>query len=214
MNFKTTITSVLATGALALSTAVSAATFDFAYQADNVPPFERGYASYSLTDDGITVTATGSDLSGNTDYFAYLDYGNAGLGVCKKLDANNQCDPNNDDNTTLGEVLHLSFDNEVTIKSLNFTNGDHIKNFVGTDGVVNQFNVKVDGVTSTYDLEALFTKSLTGTHFDFWLADQVEDSDQNQFYISGLTAVPAPAPLALLALGLLGLYGANRKKQA
>ena len=213
-----TIFGALAFGALAFSQVSQAATFDFAYQADNVSPYEQGYSSYSLTDlgTGVTVTATASSLTIDTDgngvndqYFAYLDSGSAGLGVCKVLNAYNQCNPSSDDNATLDEVLTLSFSEKVTLNEISFVNGVH-----GADFNSNRFYVSIDGGSAVdYALSTMFTNDLTGQVFDFWLADQVTASYKNQFYINSIT-VPTPAPLALLALGLLGVYGASRKKKA
>jgi len=195
----------------------NAALFDFEAAAN--AGGEGGFNSYSMSNDGITVTATGTDLSGNNRYYAYLDAdpwagSGAGLGVCKALNGapgvGSSCTPSNDDNVTQGEKLHLVFSQEVTIEAIKFFNGEHQTNFAG-----NMVNVSIDGGAAvSYALVNNFTTLLTGTKFDFWLANQGLDAKQNKFYISAITAVPAPAPLLLGALGLIGLVVARRKKTA
>ncbi len=93
--------------ALCLATASHAATIDFAAEADNNG--ERGVADGTTinsaeTDNlNVTLSATGNDK-------AYLDSGNAGLGVCGTLDNGAQCDPSSDDNLQSGEEVNVKID--------------------------------------------------------------------------------------------------------
>ena len=191
-----------------LSVAVNAASFDFANYADTEG--ERGYVSYVKTEGPITVTATGTANIGgqNTPAFAYLDAGNAGLGVCKVLDGGNQCNPSSDDNALQDEAVKLSFDQRVFVSDVEFVNGNHKTNFTGT------FELLVDGMSQgTINLAALVTLDLWGTVFEF-ANNSVGNYALagNQFYINVLNAqVPVPAALFLFAPALLGFMGLRRK---
>ena len=197
--------SAMALVVLAFSTAAMAlptTNFDFAAYAD--VNGESAYApTFDWTKDGITVTASGSYL-GN-DVFAYLDAssgGPGGLGVCRAVDGT-QCAPNSDDNVTSGETLHVALSGTSTINWIEFRNADH-----GTAySPLALVDISVDGgAFASYTLENIFNTSLSGTHFDFRF-------NNGEFYIKSMN-VPEPGPLALLGLGLIGLYVAGRKKAA
>ncbi|MCP4981595.1 MAG: hypothetical protein GY935_14010, partial [Gammaproteobacteria bacterium] len=96
-------TVIFGASALIFSAVGNAAVFDF-LALSNVAGAEKGGDPLVFMDGGVTLTATGSDGSGAT--YAYLD-GGAGLGVCNTIDAGLQCDPSNDDNVTVGEVLKV-----------------------------------------------------------------------------------------------------------
>jgi len=186
------------------SSIASGATFDFLAYGNAL---ERGYSSFVKTEDGITVTATGKD--GANDAFAYLDMGNAGLGVCKKLTAGNQCTPTSDDNVTSGEILSLSFDQSIRIDSITFKDANH--QTVLLDGGSLDFSVN-GGVAGPMSLSladwGLFNGS-TGSLFSFAHKD-------TQFYISSTTVSAVPLPPAVLlfgaSLGALGFLGHRRRK--
>lgn len=196
-----------------------AAFFDFLAEANSL---ERGYSEYVLTVDGVTVTATGQQfLDPFTPYSAYLDSGNAGLGVCKVLNGDNQCLPASDDNLTNGEMLTLEFDQLVDITPIFFKNANHGTNFAANA----DFEVSVDGgnfVSKT--LLHNFTEQLTGTTFSFIIGDFAANGnefspDNDELYISQLTAVAAPPsnnqipePGTLLLIGL-GLFGLGLKRR-
>ena len=192
-------TSVLLSG-LAFASVSNAAVFDFAHYADDVYG-ESAWETFTATEDGVTLDAYANTPEGA---YAYLDYGDAGLGVCStglKSDPgtkpwSNKCRIAADDNVTIGEVLTLDFG----------TRDVNITDMLLKDAVHNTFSgnimVSVDGGAATsYNGNQI----LSGKIFDFY-------TDNGQFYINTLTAnVPAPAPLALLAAGLLGIYGVSRK---
>ncbi len=120
-------------GLLMIAPGARAATFDFEAIAD-ASPGEFGAPSIVFNDSGIQLTATGrSFLNHLTTYNAYLDAGNAGLGVCKVL-AVGQCNPSNDDSVTLNEIVQLSFNKLVTVTSITFRDGDHGTTFEGLAG--------------------------------------------------------------------------------
>lgn len=168
---------------------------------------EQGYSSYTTSDSGVTVTATGtstSDTDNTPDYFAYLDSGNAGLGVCKVLNSNLQCSPSSDDNVTFGEALTLSFSQSVDLTSLSFRNESHGTTFASNA----QLKVSVDGgLFQDFDLVHAFSDDLTaGSTFTFF-------SNDDQFYLSTVggelntpsTEAPVPGSLWLLGGSLIAL---------
>ena len=157
-------------------------------------PGEAGFQTFDWTVGGLTLTATGSTVTGGA--FAYLDSGNAGLGVCKV------CTPSSDDNVTINEVLDLHFDKlaEIDFNQVVFRDANH--------KIINP-NIEISvngGGFSALNL----TSVQQGTDFAFRTLNQA-----NQFYISVLSAdevtVSTPGTLVLLALGLVGLSVTRRK---
>jgi len=208
-------------GTVGFSITANSATFNFGGIANGN---EYGAKSISFNDNGLSVVATG--WSGNElpqaepDYFAYLDAGNAGLGVCQNLNNNNQCTPSSDDNVTYGETLRLTFDYEVSIDEIVFVNGNHGTNF--TD----DFIFTIDGISQTHALTNSFGTSLImiGTVFEFYnpnIGGGGNVSNDKQFYINTLTTgsrglnppeVPVPAAIWLFGSGLVGLVAIARRK--
>lgn len=151
---------------------VLSATFDFATIANL-----GEYGAKTITFDdpsGLSVTASGfSSKNNNHLYNAYLDSswyhtgqgapgGNGGLGVCKKINSQDQCKPSSDDSIGSYESLRLLFNQEVTIEQLVFRNGNHGEDFLG------QFTVATGADPETaYDLTHIFETPLTGTEFIF-----------------------------------------------
>ncbi len=161
-------------------------------------PGEAGFQAFDWTVGGLTLTATGSTAASSA--FAYLDSGNAGLGVCKSLTGNNQCNPSNDDNVTVNEILDLHFDKlaKIDFNQVVFRDANH-----------NIINPNIEISVNGGSFSALnLTSVQQGTDFAFRTPDQA-----NQFYINVLSAeaVPTPGTLLLLALGLVGL-GVSRRK--
>lgn len=158
--------------ALTISHQAISVTFDFATISNSG---EYGAETITVNDaSGVSVIASGFNSNNNSvTYNAYLDSswfhsgagapgGNGGLGVCKKLNAMDQCRPSSDDNVGSYESLRLLFNQEVTIDQLVFRNGNHGEDFLG------QFTVATDAEPSTsYDLTHIFDTPLTGTEFIF-----------------------------------------------
>jgi len=225
-----TTTTLLSLAALGLSSTVSAATFDFVAMADNPGDAnyqgEKGFSALNVTVDGINLIATGTDTADFQTYlndvaayagsldneYAYLDSGTAGLGVCTVITPGDQCDPSSDDNVTADEVLILSFNTEVTISDLFFRDADHnpIAAGSGTD-----FSLFIDGsFAGTFEYGSPLAASFTGTQFAFSSDDYTDNgfiNDQDQFYISNVSAVPVPAAVWLLGSALGGLGFMRRK---
>ncbi|MBC7800127.1 MAG: VPLPA-CTERM sorting domain-containing protein [Gemmatimonadaceae bacterium] len=100
---------------------------------------------------------------------------------------------------TTGERLQLTFDRQVSITNTSFRAEGHVPRFDAGDLI----NIAVDGVlTSGIQLpqsNGQYNTVLTGTRFDYIFNNE-------QFYISSITAqaVPEPASALLLAAGLAG----------
>ena len=210
---------ILAAAFIFTFSSAEAATFDFAAIADGDNSYglsggEQGASSLTFNKDGLSVTATGFNGINNDPYFAYLDAGTAGLGVCQNITDKAQCTPSSDDNVTFEETLKLVFDQKVTIDTTTFVNGDHRTDFEG------DFTLSIDsGAAVTYSLINIFEMDLTGTTFEFYNPNSGGGStvsNNQQFYINTLdvTAVPVPAAAWLFGSGLIGLVGIARRRVA
>ena len=209
---------LFAAAAVALGLAIAplqAAVIDFANEADTNG--ERGLA------DGAILNIAGFNLSLLTylsEGSPYLDAGNAGLGVCQVLDANDQCDPGSDDSIqqvgNVTEGVGIDFNSFVTITNLSFVDGRHDPIDAMNDGLVDVFLTPT--VTPTFralfsDLVAMVTSGdpmfQDLTFIGFVFVDKA-------FYVSSITVsdIPIPGAIPLLLSGLAGLGFASRKKKA
>ena len=221
MNFLTRILTLVFFVLVSINIA-NATTFDFVayadYDADNDGHFEWGYSQFSVTEDNITLNATGKYVESGVwvDAYAYLDQGNAGLGVCKTINSGNQCTPNSDDNVTPKESLFLHFDQTVELAQVVFRNGGHGTSF---DGFF-ELAVLSDGLWSaweTHSLEHIFNADIVGDAFAFYNPNY-STGNQYQFYIDPLTVtvpnvttVPVPAAFWLFGTALFGMSAMRRK---
>lgn len=219
---------LLAVAAVLLAQGAHAAVFDFAGLADKKTSIdgyiaslagEKGWASFSWTVDGLTVTANAYTIKKGVEKlaYAYLDSGKAGLGVCKAIYAKGkdkgECTPSSDDNVQSGEYLELTFSKEVSLDHISFVNGDHKNTFASSA----KFGLSVDdGSFASKTLKHSFDPlNLTGTSFVF---KGLGTGVNKEFYINTLTAtaavvpVPEPETYALMGLGLLAIVAKRRSK--
>lgn len=190
-------------------------------------PYELAFSSFTWTIDNLSLDVSAS-YQGSGKYskgykdvykkydrlngWAYLDAGNAGLGVCSKglkkdRKGDFQCDPGSDDNVTVDEWLNFNFDNYV---ALNFNNsffrnaGHHPFNFE-----TQSIEVSTDSGWTWLNLEP--SSVLFGQDFTFRTG-----TDKSQFYIDTIAAVVLTpqniqdvddANTSLITLFLLSLAG-------
>ena len=232
-NKKTLFTSVILVLSLWGNSAL-AASFDFANIADTFASAggsgESAWTSFKWTDDGITLTATARNLANASPYYAYMDAGNAGMGVCKSLmggaipnvgrdSKSNLCSPASDDNLTLGEVLVWEFSEEVSL-DLELVNGSHGTNFIGNFGVyVGAGDPTLFTDFSQIALSATVSNPLlTGKRFQFISNATISgiENNQRQLYLSAVNATPTPEPstVVLLGSGLAGMAAWQLRRQA
>lgn len=171
--------------------------------------------------------------------FAYLDWGRAGLGVCKDVTSSsiinmattgnttNRCSPSSDDNVTNEEYLDFTFDQAVTVENLWFNN-NHDGGFDAGDkvsiGIAGMSLNPFDGLTA-FDVALGYAPGspyaqagMNGIGSFFVAAGQTlrVAFNNEQFYISGMqvNAVPVPAAVWLFGTAFAGLIGFGRRKQA
>ncbi len=221
---------------LVVSSSASAALIDFKAMANGVASYdtftnlnygESAWSALNLQADfGINVSISGK-VGGITKY-AYLDYGNAGLGTCgvltstgltklnQKTDGTtNFCNPSSDDNVTVNESLLFTFNEAVTIDKLWFNNPHD------ADYSLNGNQINIGGTLKTFSAaDKVAPRSvdwLYSSMLNFNAGDTLEISYvDEEFYLSAMSIskreVPEPASLAILGLGMLGLGFVRRRK--
>jgi hypothetical protein len=209
----------LLTALLVLPTVVAHADIiDFKNLAD-VQWGESAWSPLTITTASFTVTITAT--KGGRPAYAYLDSGNAGLGVCGSLilgasadvqthSTANICDPSDDDNVTTGEFLTLTFNKNVTIQSLWFDN-DH-------DGDLSLLGDKINIGGSPYTFAnggASLDSFTTSPYFVSAGTPFVISYNNEEFYLSKITASAAPEPAAILltGAGLISLALTKRRRK-
>ncbi|HEB67301.1 MAG TPA: PEP-CTERM sorting domain-containing protein [Gammaproteobacteria bacterium] len=230
MNMNKLMLSGVATGMLLGSQLASAAVFDFigleangdsSYAGVGVAtgtyadgaaydgaPGEAAFQSFSWVIDGVTLSVWGTERISGDSSFAYLDSPTsnpAGLGVCSQAVNNykgdNQCSPASDDNLDVEEVLHLEFASGkkwVNFSESEFRNASH-NVFTPTEA-----EISIDGGSwMAFNPAAVVYAKHIALSFN--------PGSTQQMYLSSLT-VPAPATLAILGLGLLGMGMVQRRK--
>jgi len=211
---------------IAGSLAAQATTFNFANLADTIgeSTWETSSVSGGWTIDGITVDASATTRDGDPAS-AYLDRGNAGLGVCSgTITATYQCDPANDDNigTSPGgandnydnyETLVLDFSQEISLTSLTLRDSNH--NLLNTNDEIWIYNATLGYAAYFYvGVSNLLDWGIGSTWwFEMALAP---NHTPTEFYISAINVSPVPVPagglLLLTALG--GMAAARRRRKA
>ncbi len=208
--FLTATAVVLATGAVA-----NAATLDFLADAN---ASERGVASGTVIN-SIFTGFTNVTLSANDGFSPYFDKGNAGLGVCKVLTASAQCNPSDDDNVTISEMLTIAFDTAMNLSNMVFTGEGHssaagIEPLTTTETLLFAINGGTLAQYTFADLSAAsFTNVLSASfHYD----DGASTAEQFYLASADVTPVPLPAALPMLAaaMGGLGFLARRRRKAA
>ncbi len=229
MNLKTILISVSSFAAVLLAGSAHALVIDFAGMADGSygegggqpivlnNTHQASLGSLIISAYGYTINADNS-LTGQE---AYLDAGNAGMGVCQTVGS---CAGNSDDNLTDDEVLWLHFSSSVTIENISFVNGGHGTSFdtaadfglsIGAPNVANVNLGTSYGLTSSFNANGL---GFTGTDFVFSNTNG-NNSNPWVYYINTLTVsdtttrtLPEPSLLLLVATGLVVVSVVSRRR--
>ncbi|GMR06209.1 MAG: hypothetical protein BMS9Abin25_0793 [Gammaproteobacteria bacterium] len=242
VNVKKILISVSTLVAVFLTGSASALVIDFAGMADtgvgvgSIPYGERGGQPITLDNTyqtslgslvinayGYTISSSGKELERQQ---AYLDKGNAGMGVCQTASS---CAGNSDDNVTDDEVLELHFNQLVTITGISFVNGHHGDHFdseadfglsvylsVGshTPGVYSSSAFSPYDLTANFDALS-FTSGLGYSGTDFLFSNtNGSNTDEYVYYVNAMTIkqVPEPGLLLLVVTGLVGVIAARRRR--
>lgn len=211
-SFQKLLQSFAGVALLSIASFSMAATYTYDFDADEN---ERGGQPLNFGDLNVYGFKNGSDAN------AYLDSGNlAGLGVCGTLfdqqQGTNWCNPGNDDNLQVNEVLKFVFDvsKKISVVGINGphvqANGEWVRIWTDTQGW-DLLQVAADKITLGFYLTTLKIFG-QGTYYD----DQKNplSGSSTDLYVAGINEVPIPAAAWLFGSALLGLTGLRRRKMA
>ena len=213
------LATTVVTSTLLFATQASAGLADFNAYADangeaSVGEAKAGsYANPLPTDENVTISGlvlTATSNNGADVAYAYLDAGNAGLGVCKTTTSPGaQCDPSSDDNVTDGETLMIALDDGAlfSINVTEFRDAGHGDITNSSD----QLMIDIGGGFFTTTFDDVSDTTYTGLSF---IKFAFGGDPADQFYLSSIdiSRIPEPAALALFLVGLFGLGLAVRRR--
>ena len=181
---------------------------------------EGAWTNLALTSGATNLWVTGhSSADDDNTQYAYLDWGRAGLGVCKDAmsvgmvdmlhpgNKANNCNPDHDDNTTNNEYLQFVFDKNVLVKNIWFNNNHDGGLKAGDQATIagNQYNIATGYAGGSNGVGMFSLSAFSPLNVEYY---------NKQFYISGIEFVDVaePSSTIIFALGVLSLMYARQKR--
>lgn len=237
MNRFSKIAVIAAIGFSASAVASQAAVLDFIDYIDLVTGETGGDPTVMLDPTHVSIATTvvgyggtdgGTPVSSSSNDVAYLDYGEAGIGVCGTLGSavplpnlgTNECSSGaGDDNLQSGEMLGFSWTTSMLIDGIGFRPEGHNVDFA----TGSMFQYSIDGglnwllgdlVMFNDDTDSGFFTFAGGPLAIAAGSELLLGFSNEQYYVSGMSvqAVPLPASVLLLGAGLAG-FGALRRRR-
>lgn len=168
-------------------------------------------------------TGKPEDTGSNFQSYAYLDSGNAGLGVCTVLDGNGQCAPSSDDNVSFEEFLKIQFNEAVKVESITINN-NHDGGFTSDSRLKIETDIITSSVLDLGNISNTLNNDDLGWALDMANNNWTEaftlsylggtDLYSRHFYLESIefSTVPTPSILSLFVLGLISLRYFSRNK--
>lgn len=179
--------------------------------------------NFNLGNTMMTISAgnvNGDGVDGET--YVYMDSGKSGLGVCNEkagynthIQVNTQyagnkantCKRYSDDNIDEGDYLSFVFSEDSIIEGLTFNN--HDIGYIGGTGDIDIFGSIVNASTGGSD--SVYIKPVGG--WEVFAGIEYRISYVNhKMYLESIHVVPEPSIVALMGLGLFGLFQWNRRR--
>lgn len=230
---------LISAGLLAIASSAQATLINFQGAADGFAG-ESAWTTFNTNTDYLPAgTFPNIDITAE-NAAVYFDSGTAGMGVCSKgvaagdLDHyrtgffDNVCgdptaDAADDNIDKAGETLTFTFNEAVDLNSI-WLNSNHDGDFkLGGNTILLNGASYLISAAQEMDAGGLGYEILFGADGDTGISSFFAAGDTltigfggtnaDQFYVSAID-VPEPGPLALLGLGLIGLYAASKKKAA
>ena len=187
-------------------------------QVPSLNPILNAYVPIATSAFGFN-GSSGSTLDQmNASPYAYLDGNSAGLGVCQTVTTSRQCNPSNDDNVQNGEVLGLTWSQDIQVNSLYFRGENHPNDsFVASDTFAVSFDSGLSWVTMAMinaKVAPVFVFATVKAGDFLLLTTGAPNSEQFYLSAANITTVPLPAGMLLLGSAVAGFALIKRRTAA